>query len=183
MSRDGAGPKATPPETAKAIRDRARKRAAAGAAQPVAPKAAAPKVAAAPLRALRPTTIEGVFLNRAGVHVDSRGVALSFRELKERDEAHFADVLGTPAATPAELLKAVALDPRQPFACRIDAAKAAAPYFTPKRVAVQGGGADAPPLDVRASVESMTAEQLNEFEQLNARMAEMLAQVAAANGR
>lgn len=98
---------------------------------------------------LTPTSTPGVFVNKAGTLVNEFGVALSFKEVAKRDEERWTEVLGKSVQEPADLLKAMALDPRLPLHERKDAAKAAAQYFTPKRVSVQGGGEGTPPIDLR----------------------------------
>lgn len=75
----------------------------------------------------------GVWLNKAGVAVDSRNVAIGFLELKRADQQRFEEVIGKAVETPAELLKAVCLDPRQPLRLRIQVATQAAPYFDRKK--------------------------------------------------
>lgn len=75
------------------------------------------------------TDIPGVFRNRQGALCDERGVRLSFAKLKAMDDERWAEVLGAPPSTPAELLKGVALDPRMHIDVRLSAAKQAAPYF------------------------------------------------------
>lgn len=80
---------------------------------------------------------EGVFFNERGVAVDKNGVALAFKALKKRDEDHRAEVLGHQVKEPHEFMKAVCMDPRYSLAVRMDAAKAAAPYFAAKK---DGGG-------------------------------------------
>ncbi len=74
--------------------------------------------------------------------VNEDGVALSFLQVKEADEARFERVIGSRVDTPAKLLKAVALDPMTHLAVRIDAAKSAAPYFDRKMPVALDGGVD-----------------------------------------
>lgn len=128
--------------------------------------------------ALRPTDLPGVFINKAGVKVGANGVALTFAQLKSRDKARFNEVLGEDVHTPADLLKAVALDPRHPLPQRIDAANKAAPYFTAKRVAIQGGGPEAPPLDIRVAMENLPQKALDKLEAHLAAVEELLKQGA-----
>ena len=115
-----------------------------------------------PRKLLRATDLEGVFHTADGRRVDEYGVDLDFKSLKKRDAARFTEVLGKDVETPAELLKAVALDPRHSLDKRIDAAHKAAPYFNAKLVAVQGvaGGA---PIAV-ANLSEMTLDQLKAYE-------------------
>jgi hypothetical protein len=113
---------------------------------------------------LKSTDIPNVYQNRAGVLVDEDGVAMSFSQLKKHDTARFAEVLeGQPVSQPADLLKAVSLDPRMPLHVRLDAANKAAPYFTAKRVAVQGVSGE-PPLSI--NVNSLPQQDLDKLEQL-----------------
>lgn len=89
--------------------------------------------------ALRATDIPGVFINKAGTHVDEHGVALSFKSLRQKDNDRFQEALeGSALGQPADLLRAIALDPRMPLHVRMDAATKAAPYFSPKLMGVQG---------------------------------------------
>lgn len=112
---------------------------------------------ATPKLNIAPTDIPGVYRNSAGVLVDVRNVALSFKSLQQRDKARFTEVLGgAEVAHPADLLRAVALDPRMPLAMRIDAAKAAAPYYAPRlasTTAILGGKGGA----LEAAAEALTA--------------------------
>lgn len=82
---------------------------------------------------LRPTADPEVFVNEAGSLVDKFGVLLSLGPANAKAEEELAvQLLGGPVDTPAKLLKLVALDVTKPLAMRIDAAKAAAPYFDKK---------------------------------------------------
>lgn len=83
----------------------------------------------APIPHLRPTTTPGVFLNPAGLMVDERGVLLSWARATETEAATAERILGHPITTPAQVLKRYALDPTMPLSVRLDAAKAAAPYY------------------------------------------------------
>jgi hypothetical protein len=87
---------------------------------------------------LRSTDLDDVYTNEKGVHVDRNGVALDFKKLKKRDADQRKEVLGHEVREPHEFLKAVSLDPRYPLSIRMDAAKAAAPYFAAKKLD-QGG--------------------------------------------
>lgn len=87
-----------------------------------------------------PSDIPGVWLNSFNIPVDQDGVALTFKQVKERDVARFQEVLGEPADTPAKFLKAVSLDPRQPLVVRMEAAKAAAPYSDRRQPQAIDGG-------------------------------------------
>jgi hypothetical protein len=88
--------------------------------------------ASKPAQRLTPLASTGTFITEQGVIVDARGVGISFQQLQSQDDTYFAEVLGKSVETPAELLKAVALDPRQPLARRLACAKDAAPYFDKK---------------------------------------------------
>ena len=116
-----------------------------------------------PRSKLKSTDLEGVYRTTDGRRVDEHGVDIDFKALKKRDAARFTEVLGKDIESPADLLKAVALDPRNSLDRRIDAAHKAAPYFNPKLVAVQGvaGG----PAIAVANLSDMTAEQLAAYEQ------------------
>lgn len=111
---------------------------------------------------LKPTDVAGIYINRAGVHVDEDGVAVTFKALRQHDEAAMAEVSGEVPKTPAEFLRTVVFDPRHNKAVRIDAAKACAQYFTPKLNAIQGGPAGAPPVEI-VDVGAMTTGQLKAY--------------------
>ena len=123
----------------------------------------APTTPRIPRSKLKSTDLEGVFTTTDGRKVDVHGVDLDFKALKKRDAARFTEVLGKDVETPADLLKAVALDPRNSMVVRMDAAHKAAPYFNPKLVAVQGvaGG----PAITMANLSEMSKEQLAAYEQ------------------
>ena len=89
---------------------------------------------------LRPSDIPGVWLNRFNIPCDENGVSLSFKTVKAKDRANIAEVLDDAVTTPAQYLRAVALDPRFPTAVRLDAAKAAAPYTDRKQPTALDGG-------------------------------------------
>ena len=112
-------------------------------AAPKQPPKAAARTASAPAKAalvLYPTDTPGAFRNEKGVLCDERGIALDFLQLKTLDRAQLGAVIDDTVDTPAKYLKAVALDPRLSTAVRIDAAKAAAPYFDRKTpMSVDGG--------------------------------------------
>ena len=96
---------------------------------------AATKPPKQPAVQLVPQDIPGVFKNRAGVLVNDKGVALSLADLQKRDEEHIKSILEdgpTAYRTPAEFLRSVAFDPRQPLHVRVNAANKAAPFFSPK---------------------------------------------------
>lgn len=78
---------------------------------------------------LRPTDDPDVFVNAAGSYVDRRGVLLGLQAAVESEIEAAERILGKPVETPAEFLKRIALDPILPFGMRMDAAKAAAPYY------------------------------------------------------
>jgi hypothetical protein len=124
-----------------------------------------PKVNLTPRRlTLKATDIPNVYRNKAGVLVDEDGVALSFSQLKKHDSARFEECLsGQQASQPADILKAVSLDPRMPLHVRLDAANKAAPYFTAKRVAVQGVAGEPP---VSINVNALPQQDLDKLEHL-----------------
>ncbi len=145
------------------------------------PKAAPPesRTVRRPKSTLRAADIPGVYKNRAGVLVDEMGVALSFRELRELDTKRMVETIGSAPTTPADILKAVAFDPRKSDSERVDAATKAAPYFSPRMSSIQGGGAGTPPVDVRV-LESMTTKELLQYEQLLEKAAQILAKAQEA---
>ena len=65
-----------------------------------------------PRSKLKSTDLEGVYHTTDGRRVDEHGVDIDFKALKKRDAARFTEVLGKDIESPADLLKAVALDPR-----------------------------------------------------------------------
>lgn len=94
---------------------------------------------------LRKSDVPGLWINGDGQMVDERGIAVSWRQVKEAEAEQDSEVLGHEVTTPAELMKRIALDPRQPLYLRLDAAKAAAPYYDRKMpTALEGGDADKP---------------------------------------
>lgn len=126
---------------------------------------------------LKPTDIPGVYRNKVGTLTGEDGVALSFKTLRAKDDERFAEALkGGEVAEPADLLKAVALDPRMPLHVRLDAANKAAPFFTPKRVAVQGV-AGAPPIGVE-SISKLSQKDLDKLEAAYLAAANIMGKVA-----
>ena len=122
---------------------------------------------------LTPTDIPGVFRNKVGTLVDEHNVALSFKALRTKDQERFSEALGGGEVTqPADLLKAVALDPRLPLHTRMDAANKAAPYFTPKKVAIQGVEGAAP-IGIQ-DVAALPQKDLDRLEALYAQAAKLL---------
>ena len=108
-----------------------------------APRASKSKGAkATPKRRSSSSEEQAPRLNDKGVYVDANGVAVTFKKLKEAEDEKAFEVIGELADSPAKLLKAVALDPRVNLAVRIDAAKAAAPYFDRKQPTSVDGGVD-----------------------------------------
>ena len=92
---------------------------------------------------LRPSGKPGVWLNSMDVMCDANGVALGWVAAKLADAEHEERVLGEPGAgSPARYMKSVALDPTLPTGVRLDAAKAAAPYFDRKQPQALDGGLD-----------------------------------------
>lgn len=130
--------------------------------QGAAEKAAEAKAKAPPKQPPKPvasaaltcTDTPGVFRNAKGVLCDESGIALDLLQLRSQDRARFGAVIDDTIDTPAKFLKAVALDPLQPLSVRVDAAKAAAPYFDRKTpVSVDGGaGPDGAPMPVNMAV-------------------------------
>ena len=109
------------------------------------------------IASLRPTDTPGVFKNRANVLVDSDGVAISFRHLKQADKDRAEEVIGRTAITPLDVMLVNAMDPRLPSHVRHAAAKDAAPYVHAKKVAIQGGDT---PINVTYSAEGKSKEEL-----------------------
>lgn len=88
----------------------------------------------------QPTATPGVFLNRMGVLVNANGVALQLADVIKQDKDHLSALANEKVDTPAAVLKAYALDPTKPVQIRLEAAKAAAPYYNRKKpVAIDGG--------------------------------------------
>lgn len=135
-------------------------------------------VATRPKHSLKATDVPGVYKTRDGAHVDANGVDMDFKSIKKRDDDRHREVLGSTVTQPADLLKAVALDPRNAMHVRIDAATKAAPYFTPKLVAMQGV-TGAPPIGVQA-LGGMTQEMLDQYETLLKQAAALASGVASA---
>jgi hypothetical protein len=121
------------------------------------------------------TDTPGVFRNKAGVLVNGSGVAITFKELQKKDNERLKEVDGNMPSTPAELLRTLAFDPRLPLAMRVDLAHKAAPFFSAKRVAIQGGGPEAPPIDIRQNVEKLPQGDLDKLEHLLNGVEELLA--------
>ena len=106
--------------------------------QPAAVKGAGAKTKTRP--SLRPADTPGVFLNDLNVPCDERGIALDFLQLRNLDRANYGAVIDDTVDSPAKYLKALALDPRMSTLIRMDAAKAAAPYFDRRApISVDGG--------------------------------------------
>lgn len=84
-------------------------------------------------RNLEPTDDPEVFLNPLGIEVDKAGVAHAYKGTGYRDTARLERALGGRITSPAELLKAVSLDDTLPLGTRLDAARAAAPYYDRKQ--------------------------------------------------
>ena len=95
-----------------------------------------------PALGLAPGAIPGVYHNARGEATDAFGVLLSFKDLHLKHVAHEVAIIGKEAETPAEVLKVAALDRRLPLSTRVDAAKAAAPYYDRKKPVSVDGGAD-----------------------------------------
>lgn len=122
---------------------------------------------------LRKTTTPGVYINAAGIMVDENGIAMSFKKVKEADDDRFEKILGKKLETPAELLKAVSLDPTKPLAMRIDSAKSAAPYFTRKMPIGLDGGGDGKP--IMLSIKELRGISMEELLQMEALVTKALA--------
>jgi hypothetical protein len=81
---------------------------------------------------LTPTKDPEIFVNAAGSHVDRYGILLSLSRTAKSEDERAEEIIGERIDSPAKLLKFIALDPSQPMMLRLDAAKAAAPYFDKK---------------------------------------------------
>jgi hypothetical protein len=97
---------------------------------------------------LRHTGTPGVFVNKMGVLVDERGVALTLGQLRRADNERFEAVLGEKIDGPVKFMKAVTLDPRTPLPLRLDAAKAVAPYTDRKMPTAIEGPTPGSPVEV-----------------------------------
>lgn len=93
--------------------------------------------------------------------MDEYGVLLSFKELQKRDAQRFAEVVEDPSIqSPAELLRAIALDPRHPLLMRMEAAVKAAPYFDKKKpLAIETAPAAPTPLN-EETLKNMSPDEL-----------------------
>ena len=85
-----------------------------------------------PLSRLAPSDVPGVYRNRQGVLVDENGVKVTFKDVKAADTAQLERAVHGADHEPAFLLRAWSNDPTLPRAVRMDAAKAAAPYYSPR---------------------------------------------------
>lgn len=113
----------------------------------------------APSLVLARTDIPGVYRNSSGVLTDEKGLALSWRQVKEADDARWMETYGSVPKTPAELLRAVSMDPRHSLDTRLSAARQAAPYFDmrmPLRVEATG---HVNALDLNAMAKMSTTER------------------------
>lgn len=109
---------------------------------------------------LRPSDIEGVYVNRMGVLVDADGIMISLARAREIEEERFGD---TTPSTPAELLKAAALNQRLPLEVRLDAAGKAAPYFDRKVPVGIEGSMPGSPINLttlRKGLKNLTPQEL-----------------------
>lgn len=108
---------------------------------------------------LTPTDDPNVFLNEYGSKVDKNGVLLAlFSAFATSDAERDIAIIGKKVETPAELLKRVALDPTVPIMVRLDAAKAAAPYYDKKQPTVVESGGSVQTFDM-AAIAALPKEQ------------------------
>lgn len=92
---------------------------------------------------LRATADPEVFVNASGNLVDRNGILVSLSRTVRSESERAKEIIGEEIDSPAKLLKFVALDPTQPMLTRLDAAKAAAPYFDKKTpVAIENKNED-----------------------------------------
>jgi hypothetical protein len=100
----------------------------------------------APFAHLEPTADPEVFVNKGGSLVDKHGVLLNLRasfDVRAAEAQLSRSLMGDVPDTPAKLLKFMALNPALPMLTRLDAAKAAAPYFDKKTpVAIENTNQD-----------------------------------------
>jgi hypothetical protein len=117
---------------------------------------------------LTPTSVPGIYKNKAGVLVDGDGVMVDYATVKNADQERFEKILGGPVDSPAKLLKAVALDPQLPLNTRISAATSAAPYFDRKKPVGIDGGEDGKPIQMEVihRLPNMAQAELDALEQL-----------------
>jgi hypothetical protein len=115
-----------------------------------------------PFPHLKATEDPEVFQNTDGNFVDKRGVLLSLTgKSRVKAEAERAqEILGGPVDSPAKLLKLIALDPTVPMMVRLDAAKAAAPYFDKKTPTAIESKSEDLTLDLAAIAALPKAERL-----------------------
>lgn len=92
---------------------------------------------------LRATANPDIFLNASGAEVDRHGILLTLSRTAKPESERAQEIIGEPIDSPAKLLKFVALDSSLPMLMRLDAAKAAAPYFDKKTpVAIESKNED-----------------------------------------
>lgn len=92
---------------------------------------ASPSDAAAPVTAVVPlarTDLPGIYRNTSGAFTDDRGVPVTWTRIKEADDNRWVEAVGAVPKTPAQLMTAMAMDPRHSLEFRLNAARLAAPY-------------------------------------------------------
>jgi hypothetical protein len=126
---------------------------------------------------LRKTNVPGVYINEAGIMVDSNGVILDFDKVKKQDDKHFERVIGRPLRTPVDLMEAVAMDPTKPLHIRLDQAAKVAPYTNRKKPIGIDGGEDGKPIGFMSVQElrGLSNEELQTFKTLLQKAANALA--------
>ena len=123
-----------------------------------------------PATGLRHSDIPGVYLNAHNVPCNEQGIALGFADIKKADHARLHEAGDAAVTTPAGFLRAVALDPRQPTYIRMEAAKAAAPYYDRRMsLGVDGGlGEDGKPIPLM-DLSALSAAELDHIAKLLAK--------------
>ena len=117
--------------------------AAADAAQPVVP--------------LARTDLPGIYRNTSGAFTDERGIPVSWERIKQADADRWVEAVGSVPKTPAQLMAAMAMDPRHSLEFRLNAARLAAPYTDRKMPLMIEASATVGGMDL-ASLAGMSTE-------------------------
>ncbi len=78
------------------------------------------------------TDLPGIYRNTSGAFTDERGVPVNWSRIKEADDNRWVEAVGSVPKTPAQLMAAMAMDPRHSLEFRLNAARLAAPYTDKK---------------------------------------------------